>query len=142
MKYIYSGVAFSLSPTCYSLSCINYMSWTGMICYSVCIMSFFCILLITYPGDYDIIKIEEWFENTCTPILFWSLNFWALFNVLSTAFTVSGIHKMLQTLELLKRSNSTIKTNKFTLLLHCGVLLLNTVAVIFDAISFNFFNYR
>ena len=138
MKYIYSGVAFSLTPTCYSLKCINCMGWSGIICYSVCIISLICILLITYPGDDDMNKIEEWFENTYAPIFFWSLNFWAAFNVLSTAFTISGIHKMLQTLELLKRSNSTIKNNKFTFILHCGVLVLNTVAVIFNAISVNF----
>jgi hypothetical protein len=142
MKYIYSGVAFSLTPTCYSLKCINYMSWCGIICYSVCIMTFFCILVITYPGDDDVNKIQVWFENTLTPIDFWTLNLWVTFNILSTAFAVYGIRKMLQTLELFKRGNSKIKTNKLTFILHCVVLVLNTLAVLFDAISLNFFYGR
>ena len=142
MKYIYSGVAFSLTPTCYSLKCINYMSWCGIICYSVCIMSFICILVITYPGDDDVNKIQKWFENTCTPIYFWTLSLWVTFNILSTAFAVYGIRKMQQTLELLKKSNPKIKTNKLIFILHCVVLVINTLAVLFDAISLNFFNYR
>jgi hypothetical protein len=131
MKYIYSANECSLYHTSVSLNCINNTKLTGVIIYSGIMIVIWCVAMGTWPGDLDALKVHDWFTETYYPIQYLSLLIWALLNIVSTIFSILGIVKILKMLHLMKRGNQKVETNKFILTLHCVVLLLNLIVVIF-----------
>lgn len=72
-----------------------------------------------------------WFTSKCI---------WFTLNFFGTLLTFLGIYNILKTLQQLKIYNPRIETNKFTLILHCVVLILNMIAVSFFSVPFCLFH--
>jgi hypothetical protein len=95
--------------------------------------------MATWPGYAEIDGIEIWIKKIEIPIFVSTEVLWVSLNFLSTFFSIFGIRKILNTLQELKKNNPRIKTNKFILILHCVVLVLNLAAVISESLPAKLF---
>jgi hypothetical protein len=118
----------SFELTFISLNFVKFMGWFGGICFVLCMITCWSILMITFPGWNDT-KLIVWNLKTYYPITDWGNIIWAVFNILSTLLTIVGIYKIFKTLQLLKRYNPCLKTNYFQLTLHAFILTLNLIPV-------------
>ncbi len=91
MKYLWSGVLCSLQATWLTLDWVKWMGWTGGLCYALFIITCWCVLMATFPGYSDLVKLQEWFENTFHPIYTLSFIIWGVVNTVSTIVTILGI---------------------------------------------------
>ena len=98
------------------------------------------VAMATWPGHVDAQKVHDWFKETYYPIQYLSLLIWAILNIVSTVFAILGIVKIFKMLHLMKRGNKKVEKNKFILTLHCVVLLLNLIVVIFYSLPHKCFS--
>ncbi len=110
IKYLWSGVLCSLEVTYISSECVQYIGWTGGLCFSVCMITCWCIWMVTFPGWTET-KLTEWFENTFNPIDELTRIIFGVFNIVSTMVTIIGIYKIVNTLDQLKKYDPHLKTN-------------------------------
>ena len=101
MKYIYSATEWSLTPFYFSLTCIKYTNYSGIILYSGIMITLWCILIFTVPSYAEWTKYLEWSVNIAFPVFFTNRIVWFVFNLASTIFTILGVRKLLNTLELM-----------------------------------------
>ncbi len=126
----------SLEESFLSSDCVKWMGWIGGSCFALLIITFWCILMASFPGYSNLAKLQEWYYNTFDQIFEWSSIIWGLFNILSTIVTIVGIYKIMKTMQQLKKSNTSIKTNYLQLTMHALVLTLNLIPVIIDSLPF------
>jgi hypothetical protein len=129
-KYLWSGALCSANSTWLSLDCVKWMGWIGGSFYAILLITYWCILIITFPGYKHLIKLQEWYDNTYIESTQRSVIIWVVFNTVSTIITIIGINKMLKTMQQLKNNNARIKTNYCQLTLHAFVLTLNLMPMI------------
>ncbi len=89
--------------TCLSPDCVKYIGWIGGLGYAILMITFWCILMATFPGYYDITKLTEWVEKIYNPISNLSDRIWGVFNILSAIVTFIGIKRIIHTLRELKK---------------------------------------
>jgi hypothetical protein len=91
MKYLYTGILCSFEATFLSSDCVQYIGWSGGLCFAACITTCWCIMMVTFPGYSDLAKLQGWYEKSFSPISKWCYIAWGFFNTISTIATIVGI---------------------------------------------------
>lgn len=104
MKYLYSATESSLTPTRLTVKCITKLNWIGSIFFVVSLLSFWCILMATWPGYVSREELSNWFEKNLKVIVL-SSSIWFGYNIVGTCITFFGIFSILKTLKYVKKFN-------------------------------------
>ena len=134
MHYTARAMSSSLWVNLFTYGQISFIKWFVIIMYSVAIITFYLILMISFPGYYDrdktmqsYYKYKNWLDNTYYKIAPISDYIWLSINLLSTLITIFAVIKIFKITASLRLTNSNVKLNKKILIAHVFVLCLQLI---------------
>ena len=137
MHYTERAMSSSLWVNLFTYDQISFIKWSVIIMYSVAMITFYLILMISFPGYFDNDKTMQsyynynyWLDNTYYKIVPITDYIWLSINLLSTLITIFAVIKIFKITATLRLTNSNVKVNKKTLIAHVFVLCLQFIAAI------------